>query len=152
MPNQKAKPLRKEEGIPEQVIDPQKIARLEAQQARVTAMEAANEDAMAITSGNLYFALQSPTNMICYRQGSSKRRNASAKRRKPKLRRRIPRRRRNLERKRESTRVLSYISTTLAHIAYKVVGPTVFLFFYAVLPRRVVICRLLQSALLKHYS
>ena len=117
MPKQKAKPIKKEEIIPEQVMDPQRIARLEAQQAQVNAMEAANEATMVSTS-NLHFALQPPTNMICYRQGSLKRRNVSAKRRKPKPRRRIPRRRRNLERKRESTRVLSYTSTTLAHIVY----------------------------------
>ena len=117
MPKQKAKPIKKEEIIPEQVMDPQRIARLEAQQAQVNAMEAANEATMVSTS-NLHFALQPPTNMFCYRQGSLKRRNVSAKRRKPKPRRRIPRRRRNLERKRESTRVLSYTSTTLAHIVY----------------------------------
>ena len=66
MPKQKAKPVRKEEVIPEQVMDPQRIARLEAQQAQVTAMEAAklNEAAMVSISGNLYSALQSPTNMI----------------------------------------------------------------------------------------
>ena len=89
MPKQKAKPIKKEEIIPEQVMDPQRIARLEAQQAQVNAMEAANEATMVSTS-NLHFALQPPTNMICYRQGSLKRRNASAKRRKPKPGRRIP--------------------------------------------------------------
>ena len=91
MASLKAKPVRKEEVIPEQIMDPQRIAHLDAQQAQVVAMKAANEAAMVSTSGNLYFALQSPTNMICYRQGNSKRRNANARRRKPKLRRRIPR-------------------------------------------------------------
>ena len=50
MPKQKAKPVKKEGVIPEQVMDPQRIACLEAQQAQVTEMEAENEAVMVSTS------------------------------------------------------------------------------------------------------
>ena len=119
MPKQKAKPVRKEEVIPEQVMDPQRIARLEAQQAQVTAMEAANQAAMVSASGNLYFALHPLTNMFLCRKGSSKRRNVNARRRRPKPGRGKQRRRRNPNlRKRERSKALIYMSAILAHIAY----------------------------------
>ena len=119
MPKQKAKPVKKEEVIPEQVMDPQRIARLEAQQAQVTAMEAANQAAMVSASGNLYFAQHPLINMFLYRKGSSKRRNVNARRRRPKPGRGKPRRRRNPNlRKRERSKALIYTSAILAHIAY----------------------------------
>ena len=101
MPKQKFKPVKKEEIIPKQVMDPERIARLEAQQAQVTAMEAETQVVMVSPPGNLYIALHPPTNMCYCRQGNSKRRNVLAKRRKPKPRKGKPRSLRRIGRRME---------------------------------------------------
>ena len=101
MPKQKFKPVKKEEIIPKQVMDPERIARLEAQQAQVTAMEAETQVVMVSPPGNLYIVLHPPTNMCYCRQGNSKRRNVLAKRRKPKPRKGKPRSLRRIGRRME---------------------------------------------------